>query len=58
MQTMKMETSILPVELRDIQEISWSSKLNTFLILTTERLYQTGCKNLHPIPIYEIQVRF
>lgn len=55
---MKMETSILPVELRDIQEISWSSKLNTFLILTTERLYQTGCKNLHPIPIYEIQVRF
>ncbi|CAF0723637.1 unnamed protein product [Rotaria sp. Silwood1] len=55
METMNMETNILPIDYKDIQEIAWSSKLNTFLLLTTDQLYQTGCKHLHPTPIHQIQ---
>ncbi|CAF3414197.1 unnamed protein product [Rotaria socialis] len=55
METMSMETNILPVDCRDIQEIAWSSKLGKFLLLTTDQLYQTGCKKLQPVPIHEIQ---
>ncbi|CAF0837810.1 unnamed protein product [Rotaria sordida] len=55
METMNIETNILPIDCKDIQEIAWSSKLNTFLLLTTDQLYQTSCKHLHPIPIHQIQ---
>ncbi|CAF2310358.1 unnamed protein product [Rotaria sp. Silwood2] len=55
METMNIETNILPMNCKDIQEIAWSSKLNTFLLLTTDELYQTGCKHLHPTPIQQIQ---
>ncbi len=57
METMNIETSILPLDCGDLQEIAWSSKLNAFLLLTTDQLYQTGTKHLHPIPIHQIQVR-
>lgn len=57
METMNIETSILPLDCGDLQEIAWSSKLNVFLLLTSDQLYQTGTKHLHPIPIRQIQVR-
>ncbi len=57
METMTIETNILPLDCGDIQEIAWSSKLNAFLLLTMDRLYQTGIKHLHPKPIHQIQVR-
>jgi hypothetical protein len=56
-QTMDIETSILPFNCGDLQEIAWSSKLNAFLLLTTDQLYQTGTKQLHLTPIHQIQVR-
>jgi len=55
METMNIETSILPLDCGDIQEIVWSSKLNVFLLLTTDRLYKTGTKHLHPKPIPQIE---
>jgi hypothetical protein len=57
METMNIETSILPLDCGDLQEIAWSSKLNVFLLLTTNQLYKTSTKNLHPTPIHQIQVR-
>jgi hypothetical protein len=57
MATMNIETSILPLDCGDLQEIAWSSKLNAFLLLTTDQLYQTGTKRLHPTPIHQIQVK-
>ena len=54
--TMNMETSFLPNEQIDIQEIVWSIQLNTFLILTTDQLYQTGCEQIELKPIHQIQV--
>lgn len=55
METMHVETTILPLDCGDIQEIAWSSKLNAFLLLTTDQLYQTDTKHLHPTPIPQIQ---
>lgn len=55
METMNIQTNSLPLDCGDIQEIAWSSKLNVFLLLTTDRLYQTNTKHLHPIPISQIQ---
>ena len=57
MESMNIETIVLPLDCGDIQEIVWSSKLDAFLLLTTDRLYQTDTKNLHPVPIQQIQVR-
>jgi hypothetical protein len=54
---MDIETSILPFNYGDLQEIAWSAKLNAFLLLTTDQLYQTGTKQLHLTPIHQIQVR-
>ena len=56
METMNIKTSVLPLDCGDIQEITWSARLNAFLLLTTDRLYQTGTKHLRPIPIQQIQV--
>lgn len=53
---MNIETSILPLDCGDIQEIVWSSKLNAFLLLTTDRLYRTSTKQLHPTLVQQIQV--
>ncbi|CAF0969872.1 unnamed protein product [Adineta steineri] len=55
METKDIETCIIPLNCGDIQDISWSSKLNAFLILTTDQLYKTGTKQLQPIPIPQIQ---
>jgi hypothetical protein len=57
METMNIETSILPLDCGDLQEIAWSSKLNAFLLLTTDQLYKTSTKHLHPTPIDQIQVK-
>ena len=53
---MNIETIVLPLDCRELQEIAWSSKLNAFLLLTTDQLYQTSTKYLHPTPIRQIQV--
>jgi hypothetical protein len=58
METMNMETNILSLDYGNIEEIAWSSKLNVFLLLTTDQLYQTGTEHVHPTPIHQIQVRF
>jgi hypothetical protein len=57
METMNTETIVLPLDCGDLQEITWSSKLNAFLLLTTDQLYQTNTKHLHPTPIQQIQVK-
>lgn len=52
-----IETSILPIDHLDIQEIVWSNQLNHFLLLTTDQLYQTGVEQIQLKPILQIQVR-
>jgi homoserine acetyltransferase len=56
--TMNIETSFLPIDHFDIQEIVWSTQLNLFLILTTDQLYQTGIDQLQLKPLHQIQVKF
>lgn len=55
--TMNIKTNILPLDCGDLQEIVWSSKLNVFLLLTSDQLYQTSTKHLRPKPIRQIQVK-
>ncbi|UJR25995.1 hypothetical protein I4U23_007342 [Adineta vaga] len=55
METMDIETCVLPLTCADVQEIAWSSKLNAFLLLTTDQLYKTSTKQLQLIPIHQIQ---
>ena len=55
--TLNIEIFLLPMDNMDIQEIAWSSQLNAFLILTTDRLYQTGIDQLELKLIHQIQVR-
>ena len=57
MATMNVETSILPLDCGEIQEIAWSANLNAFLLLATDRLYQINTKHLYPTPVHQIQVR-
>jgi hypothetical protein len=54
--TMNMNTLNLSYDNFDIQEIVWSTQLNQFLILTTDRLYQTGNDQLELQPIHRIEV--
>ena len=54
---MNVETSFVPIDHLDIQEIVWSSQLNRFLLLTTDRLYQTESEQIQLKPIQQIQVR-
>jgi len=56
--TMNIETSILPNDNMDIQEIVWSTQLNLFLILTTDQLYQTDIDQIKLKSIQQIQVKF
>lgn len=56
METMDMQTCTLPLDCASIQEIAWSSKLDAFLLLTSDQLYQTGTQSLHPTPVHQIQV--
>jgi hypothetical protein len=55
--TMNIESCFLSEENMDIQEIVWSSQLNRFLILTTDRLYQTDVDQIQLKLIHQIQVR-
>lgn len=57
MKTMNMQSNILPLDCADIQEIVWSTKLNVFLLLTTDQLYRMNTERLRPVPIPQIQVR-
>jgi hypothetical protein len=54
--TMNINTLILPNYNLDIQEIVWSGKLNSFLILTTDQLYQTDIEQLQLKSIQQIEV--
>ncbi|CAF1380663.1 unnamed protein product [Adineta ricciae] len=54
-ETMDIETCLLPLNCADVQEIAWSATLNAFLLLTADQLYKTGTKQLQPIPIHQIQ---
>lgn len=56
METMNSQTNSLPLDCGDIQEIVWSSKLNAFLVLTTDQLYQLNTKRFQLISIPQIQV--
>ncbi len=53
---MNIETIVLPLDCRELEEIAWSSKLNSFLLLTADQLYQTSTKHLYLTPIRQIQV--
>jgi hypothetical protein len=55
--TLDINTYSLRIDNMNIQEIAWSSQLNAFLILTTDRLYQTGTDQLQLKPLDQIQVR-
>lgn len=55
--TMHMESCFVSKEKMDIQEIVWSSQVNRFLVLTTDRLYQTDVDQIQLKSIEQIQVR-
>lgn len=57
MNTMNVETQILPSDSLDIQDIAWSSQLAAFLLLSTDRVYQTRLDGLNLKVIDQIQVR-
>lgn len=57
METMKMEILTLPIDCLDVQEIVWSSKLDVFLVLTTDQLYQVSSKNFQLTSVSQIQVK-
>jgi hypothetical protein len=56
MQTMTIETEILPLDTLDIQDIAWSSQLNAFLLLSTDRLYRKRTDQSLLTAIDQIQV--
>ena len=57
MNTMNVETNFLPSDSFDIQDIAWSSQLAAFLLLSSDRVYQTRLDRLNLTVIDPIQVR-
>lgn len=55
LETMNFETFSLPIDALEVQDIVWSSKLETFLLLTTDQLYRISAENFYLTPINQIQ---